>query len=102
VAAQLNEPSIMFSLTVVAAIAVVALVIGVLLGRDRSSKRTVVWSEGPRASRSGELSPGADAETDALLRRDRLIEAIKRHRELTGVGLKEAKEAMEARRRELR
>jgi ribosomal protein L7/L12 len=31
-----------------------------------------------------------------------LIEAIERHRELTGLGLKDSKDAMEARRRELR
>lgn len=92
----------MFSLTVVAAVAVAALVIGVLLGRGRSSRRTVVWSEGPRTSRSGRGVAEADAETDALLRSGHLIEAIKRHCELTGVGLKEAKEAMEARRRHLR
>ncbi len=37
------------------------------------------------------------AEIDDLIRRDRKIEAIKRYRELTGAGLAEAKEAVEAR-----
>ncbi|WP_030614401.1 ribosomal protein L7/L12 [Streptomyces sclerotialus] len=37
------------------------------------------------------------AEVDDLLRRDRKIEAIKRYRQLTGAGLAEAKEAVEAR-----
>ncbi len=36
------------------------------------------------------------AEIDALLRRGRKIEAIKVYRELTGVGLKEAKNAVDA------
>jgi ribosomal protein L7/L12 len=36
------------------------------------------------------------AEITALLRRRRKIEAIKRYRELTGVGLKEAKDAVDA------
>lgn len=35
---------------------------------------------------------------DALLRSDQLIQAIKLYREQTGVGLKEAKDAVEARR----
>jgi ribosomal protein L7/L12 len=37
-----------------------------------------------------------DPEIDASLRGGRKIEAIKRYRELTGVGLKEAKDAVEA------
>ncbi|MFI9027374.1 ribosomal protein L7/L12 [Streptomyces sp. NPDC053560] len=37
------------------------------------------------------------AEIDDLLRRDRKVEAIKRYRQLTGAGLVEAKEAVEAR-----
>ncbi|MGK8489526.1 ribosomal protein L7/L12 [Nocardia asiatica] len=37
------------------------------------------------------------AEIDALLRQGRKIHAIKRYRELTGCGLKEAKEAVERR-----
>ncbi|MBZ4015689.1 hypothetical protein [Streptomyces purpurogeneiscleroticus] len=37
------------------------------------------------------------AEVDELLRRDRKVEAIKRYRQLTGAGLAEAKQAVEAR-----
>ncbi|MGI5468993.1 ribosomal protein L7/L12 [Streptomyces sp. CA-132043] len=37
------------------------------------------------------------AEIDDLIRRDRKVEAIKRYRQLTGAGLVEAKEAVEAR-----
>ena len=36
-----------------------------------------------------------------MVRRGAYIEAIRRHRQLTGVGLKEAKEAVDARRRAL-
>ena len=39
---------------------------------------------------------GANASPEQLLRAGRKIEAIKRYRELTGVGLKDAKEAVEA------
>ncbi|KAA8887559.1 hypothetical protein F3087_17970 [Nocardia colli] len=39
------------------------------------------------------------AEIDALLLHDKKIQAIKRYRELTGAGLKEAKDAVEARHR---
>jgi ribosomal protein L7/L12 len=92
----------MVSLTVAAGVAVAALVAGVMIGRGRSRQTRVVWSEGPRSSRSDGGTETPDPETDDLLRRDQLIAAIKRHRTLTGVGLKEAKEAMEARRRELR
>jgi len=47
------------------------------------------------------LSPtGLDAETEAeirtLVRHDRKIEAIKRYREATGMGLKESKDAIDA------
>lgn len=51
----------------------------------------------PRGDRS---VAGADA-VDAAIRAGRLIEAIKLHREATGMGLKESKEAVEARRAEL-
>jgi ribosomal protein L7/L12 len=40
--------------------------------------------------------PAHDAELRRLLQRSELIPAIKRYRELTGLGLKEAKEAVEA------
>ncbi len=43
----------------------------------------------------------ADAGVDDLIAQGRLIEAIKRHRELHGTGLKESKDAVEARRAQL-
>lgn len=44
----------------------------------------------------GQPTLTADASPEQLLRAGRKIEAIKRYRELTGVGLKEAKDAVEA------
>lgn len=49
--------------------------------------------------RSGIAAPDEDAalsEVRVLLRAGRKIEAIKRYREVTGVGLREAKDAVEA------
>lgn len=44
----------------------------------------------------GQPQLGADASPEELLRAGKKIEAIKRYRELTGLGLKEAKDAVEA------
>ncbi len=41
-------------------------------------------------------APGSLADVEALVRDGQLIQAIKRYREITGVGLKEAKQAVEA------
>ncbi len=48
------------------------------------------------------LTPDKQAEIDALVTNNRIIEAIKRVREETGMGLKESKDAVDVRRRELR
>jgi ribosomal protein L7/L12 len=45
---------------------------------------------------TGQPTLGADASPEQLLRAGRKIEAIKRYRELTGVGLQEARDAIEA------
>lgn len=45
---------------------------------------------------TAQLSEEARAEIGALLEKGRKIEAIKRYREATGVGLAEAKKAVEA------
>lgn len=50
----------------------------------------------PRAVPSVPRGDGM-AEIDALLAQDKKIHAIKRYRELTGCGLKEAKDAVERR-----
>jgi ribosomal protein L7/L12 len=61
---------------------------------------------GERPAGSRELrpsdSPPSPAEIDALLRGGRKIEAIKMYRTLHGVDLKAAKDAIDARGRELR
>ncbi|MFD7664460.1 ribosomal protein L7/L12 [Streptomyces sp. NPDC059788] len=44
-----------------------------------------------------EADPEGMAEVDALLHKGQKIQAIKRYRELTGAGLKEAKDAVERR-----
>jgi ribosomal protein L7/L12 len=62
----------------------------------------VVWREERSRPSSAGHAEIEDAEIDELLRRDQLIAAIKRYRELSGLGLREAKDAMEARRRKLR
>jgi ribosomal protein L7/L12 len=43
----------------------------------------------------GPVDPGFEAELVKLLRSGRKIQAIQRHRERTGTGLKEAKDAVE-------
>jgi hypothetical protein len=91
----------MVSYTVLAVAVVVALVIGVLIGRRRPAEH-VVWEAPPRDSaRAGRSSSGddtalADPELLGHLDRDQTISAIKRYRELTGLGLKEAKDAVDA------
>jgi ribosomal protein L7/L12 len=49
-----------------------------------------------RAPPPGQPNPREEASPEQLLRAGRKLEAIKRYRELTGVGLKEAKDAVEA------
>lgn len=75
------------------AVLTLLLVVGVIV--VLSGKRNVeVVSLRPPAP--GQPTLGADASPEQLLRAGRKIEAIKRYRELTGVGLKEAKDAVEA------
>ncbi|MEE2691197.1 MAG: hypothetical protein VX640_06635 [Pseudomonadota bacterium] len=50
----------------------------------------------------GALSSDKQAEVDALVRDNRIIEAIKLVREESGMGLKDSKDAVDARRRELK
>src|SRR5690606_27356643 len=83
------------------AVAAVAFMVGVFVARGRSKGRTVVWQEPRQPPSSSVGAPIEDAEVDDLLRNNQLIAAIKRYRELSGLGLKESKDAMEARRRML-
>lgn len=60
----------------------------------RAAIETIRWEQtqgiGPRVS-------AFEAELDQLIRSGQKIAAIKRHREETGLGLKESKDAVEAR-----
>ena len=75
----------------------VLLMVGFVLGRMTASsreQRTVVYQEG----RTPHANPGAEAEIERMLASGQTIEAIKLYRETYGVGLKEAKDAIDARR----
>lgn len=76
----------------------VALVIGFLLGRGSRRERGRYVGQPPQGDRG--LAPVAggasDAELRALLAAGKTVEAIKRYRETHGVGLKEAKDAIDA------
>ena len=89
----------MVSFSVVAAIAVLAFVLGVLAARRRS-KETVIW-EAPRSSAAHDAAI-TDPQLLTLLEQKELIPAIKRYRQLTGSGLKESKDAVDALQRTLR
>jgi ribosomal protein L7/L12 len=71
------------------------LLVGFVLGRmtARPGRRKVIY-EAPRTVLAAD--PAADAELVEHLRAGRKLDAIKRHRELYGTGLKEAKDAVEA------
>jgi ribosomal protein L7/L12 len=81
-------------------VAVLAL-LGALLGRSGSTRqleRRLDRLEGKvdlLMQHVGVQQPGPDRDVVNLARSGRKIEAIKRYRELTGAGLKEAKDAVE-------
>jgi ribosomal protein L7/L12 len=81
------------SYSVLAAVAVLAFVLGVFTARRRPDTK-VIW-EAPRTGPAHEAAI-ADPELRTLLEQKQLIAAIKRYRELTGEGLKESKDAVEA------
>jgi ribosomal protein L7/L12 len=86
------------SYSVLAAVAVLAFAIGVLTGRRRPNEK-VIW-EAPRSSPAHDAAI-ADPQLLTLLEQKQLIAAIKRYRQLTGSGLKESKDAVEALQRSL-
>jgi len=73
-----------------AAIGVLVVVVAVLVLAGRRGVEVVSLT--PPPSRQ----VGADATPEQLVRAGRKIEAIKKYRELTGLGLRDAKEAIEA------
>lgn len=88
----------MISWALAAALAVVAFLLGLTIGRRSSGSASVVWTDAKADAAGPRLAPAeaaADAEVVELMRRGRKIEAIKRYRQLTGLGLKESKAAVE-------
>lgn len=77
-----------------AAVGVLVVVVSVLVLAGRRGVEVVSLTPPP----PGQLGP--DATPEQLVRAGRKIEAIKRYRELTGLGLRDAKEAIEAYERE--
>jgi ribosomal protein L7/L12 len=75
-------------------VAVLAFAFGVLFARRRSDTK-VIWEAAPMTGPAHDAAI-ADPELRALLEQKQLIAAIKRYRELTGSGLKESKDAVEA------
>ena len=88
----------MVSYSVLAAVAVLAFAIGVFAARRRSNEK-VIW-EAPPSSAAHDAAI-ADPQLLSLLQQKQLISAIKRYRQLTGSGLKESKDAVEALQRTL-
>lgn len=88
----------MVSYSVLAAAVLVAFALGIFVARRRSDTK-VIWE----AQRIGPAHEAAitDPTLLALLEQKQLISAIKRYRELTGSGLKESKDAVEALQRSL-
>jgi len=80
-------------------VAVLAFAFGVSTMRRRSSSK-VIWEAPPQSGAAHEAAI-ADPQLRTLLQQKQLISAIKRYRELTGVGLKEAKDAVESLQRSL-
>jgi ribosomal protein L7/L12 len=75
-------------------VAVLAIVFGVITARRRAHSK-VGWEAAPHTGAAHDAAI-ADPQLLAFLEQKQLIAAIKRYRELTGVGLKESKDAVEA------
>ena len=73
--------------------AVVAILFAVSIWRFRSSRR-LIWEADPPQTGLHETAI-TDPQLLAMLQQKQLISAIKRYRQLTGVGLEDAKEAVE-------
>ena len=95
----------MVSYAVLVAVALVAFIAGVLVARRGGSDTKVIWEATPvpGAAISGATHEAAvaDPALRSFLEQKQLISAIKRYREMTGAGLKESKDAVEALQRSL-
>ena len=78
----------------------VAFAVGLVIGwLVRGGQRSRLSDDSPRATPANKITHAAaaqDAEVLRLVRGGNKIDAIKRYRELTGSGLKESKDAMDA------
>jgi ribosomal protein L7/L12 len=83
------------TLIIIAAAAIVAIVFMLLLRRLSWGSSPGYTELTPRTTPSVRLDPAAENELRDLVARGQKIEAIKRVRELTGLGLKEAKDYVE-------
>ena len=88
----------MVSYLVLVVAVIAAYLAGLLVGRTRHG-RQVVWEDGAARNESHKAA-AADPEVQRHLAEGQLIAAIKRYRTLTGSGLKEAKDAVDALQRE--
>jgi ribosomal protein L7/L12 len=79
-------------------VVVLAFLFAVTIWRFRSSRR-LIWEAAPQTGLHEAAI--ADSQLLAMLQQKQLVSAIKRYRQLTGVGLKESKEAVEALQRSL-
>lgn len=82
----------MVSYSVLGAAAFIAFFFGVIAAR-RYPDRKVIW-EAPRSNVAHD-SAIEDPQLIAMLQQGKVIDAIKRYRELTGAGLKDSKDAVE-------
>lgn len=80
-------------------VAVLAFVFGAITMRRRTNTK-VIWEVAPLTGPTHDAAI-ADSQLLALLQQKQLISAIKRYRELTGAGLKESKDAVDALQRSL-
>jgi large subunit ribosomal protein L7/L12 len=80
-------------------VAVLAIVFGVITARRRSNSKAAEGGAPPTGAAHDAAI--ADPELLAMLAQKQMIDAIRRYRELTGVGLAEAKDAVEALERKL-
>lgn len=70
--------------------------IAVLEQRISSLEREVAWLRAQLSGQPGPADADADPEVLDAIRQNQKIEAIRRYRQLTGLGLKESKDAVEA------
>jgi ribosomal protein L7/L12 len=83
------------TLIIIVAAAILAVVVALLLRRLSWGSSPGYTELTPRAAPAVRLDPAAENELREMVARGQKIEAIKRVRELTGLGLKEAKDYVE-------